>query len=200
MDFEIRGDRRPQGRRKLSQERATYSQLMRQGLNNEEACRIAGINPKIGRRWRNGHNPSGGNKAASPINAVVPPRASSQYLCESDRIHIADRLRERATIRTIAAELDRSPSTISREVRRNRHPGRSQYRPFAAQARADTRRPRPKPRKVARTPSCGPPSKLDSVGDLGVSRYGSTIDGHARIVPPTDAAVEVPVVPSPPFR
>ena len=43
-------------------------------------------------------------------------------------------------------------------------------------------------------------AELDSVGDLGVSRCGSMINGHARVVPMTDAAVEVPVVPPPPFR
>ncbi|MEW1638398.1 IS30 family transposase, partial [Streptomyces sp. NPDC093801] len=152
MDFEIRGDRKPQGPRKLAQERAAYSQLMRQGLNNKEACRIVGINPKTGRRWRNGRNPSGRNKAAPPIHTVVPPPVSSRYLSEADRIHIADRLREKATVRAIAAELGRSPSTISREVRRNRHTGNGQYRPHAAQARADARRPRPKPRKISQNP------------------------------------------------
>ncbi|MCX5192709.1 IS30 family transposase [Streptomyces sp. NBC_00249] len=152
MDFDVRVDRKPQGAKKLSAERAAYSQLMRQGLNNKEACRIVGINPKTGRRWRNGRNPSGGNKAASPIHAVVPPPVSSRYLCEADRIHIADRLREKATIRAIAAELGRSPSTVSREVRRNRHPGSGQYRPHAVQARADARRPRPKPSKTGRNP------------------------------------------------
>ncbi|MFF4249527.1 helix-turn-helix domain-containing protein, partial [Streptomyces sp. NPDC001822] len=54
MDFEIPGSRKPQGPRKLSAERAAYSQLMQQGLSNKEACRIVGINPKTGRRWRNG--------------------------------------------------------------------------------------------------------------------------------------------------
>ncbi|MFI6006222.1 transposase, partial [Streptomyces sp. NPDC051366] len=152
MVFEIRGDRKPQGARKLSAERAAYSQLMRRGLNNEEACRIVGINPKTGRRWRNGRNPSGGNKAAPPIHAVVPPPVSSRCLCEADRIHIADRLREKATVRAIAAELGRSPSTISREIRRNRHAGNGQYRPHAAQARADARRPRPKPSKIGQNP------------------------------------------------
>ncbi|WP_405749297.1 helix-turn-helix domain-containing protein [Streptomyces sp. NBC_01411] len=43
----------------------------------------------------------------------------SRYLREVDRIHIADRLREKASIRTIAAELGRSPPTISREIHRN---------------------------------------------------------------------------------
>lgn len=32
--------------------------------------------------------------------------------------------------------------------------------------------------------------QLDSVGDLGGFRCGSTLDGHVRVVPPTDAAVE----------
>jgi IS30 family transposase len=152
MDFEIRGDRKPQGRRKLSRERAAYSQLMREGLSNEEACRIVGINPKTGRRWRNGRNASGGNKAAPPIHTVVPPSAPSRYLSEADRIHIADRVRENATVRSIAAELGRHPSTVSREIRRNRHPVSGQYRPHAAQARADARRPRPKTGKIARNP------------------------------------------------
>jgi transposase, IS30 family len=118
MDFKIRGERKPQGRKKLSCERAAYSQLMRQGLSNKEACRIVGINPKTG-RWRNGRNASGRNRAAPAINSVVPPSAPSRYLCEADRIHIADRLREKATVRAIASELGRSPSTISREIRRN---------------------------------------------------------------------------------
>ncbi|MFJ9831742.1 helix-turn-helix domain-containing protein [Streptomyces sp. NPDC101169] len=34
-----------------------------------------------------------------------------RYLTEADRIHIADRLREKASVRAIAAELGRSPST-----------------------------------------------------------------------------------------
>jgi IS30 family transposase len=72
-------------------------------------------------------------------------------LTVGERIHIADRLRERACLRAIAAELGRSPSTISREVRRNAHPCGA-YRPHAAQARAEARRPRPKPGKIAQNP------------------------------------------------
>jgi IS30 family transposase len=67
---------------------------------------------------------------------------------EHERIHIADRLMEKASIRAIAVELGRSASTVSREVRRNRtvdRRGQTHYRPCAAQTRADARRPRPKP-------------------------------------------------------
>jgi IS30 family transposase len=83
---------------------------------------------------------------------VAPSAGPSRYLREDDRIHIADRVGEQASIRAIAAELGRSPSTISREIRRNRHPGNGQYRPHAAQARADARRPRPKTGKIAADP------------------------------------------------
>ncbi|WP_188308357.1 IS30 family transposase [Streptomyces sp. CBMA123] len=128
---------------------------MQQGYSNPEACRAVGIDPRTGRKWRNGRSADGRQKAAPPIHAVVPPSGASRYLREDERIHIADRLREKATMRAIAAELGRSPSTVSREIRRNRTDGtRGQwhYRPHAAQARADARRPRPKPRKIPSNP------------------------------------------------
>ncbi|MFJ8719766.1 IS30 family transposase [Streptomyces violaceus] len=121
-------------------------------MSYAEAARAVGINLRTGKRWRNGRNPSGRQKAAAPARPVVPPSGASRYLREADRIYIADRLLEKATVRAIAAELGRSPSTVSREIRRNRHPANGQYRPFAAQARADDRRPRPKPRKISRDP------------------------------------------------
>ncbi|MER6386838.1 IS30 family transposase [Streptomyces sp. NPDC001127] len=152
MDFEVRGDRTAQGPVKLSRERAEYSRLVQQGYSNKEACRLVGVDARTGRKWRNGRSADRRQKAAPPINEVVPPCGPSRYLREDDRIHIADRLREKATVRAIAAELGRSPSTISREIRRNRHPVNGQYRPHAAQARADARRPRPKPGKIGQNP------------------------------------------------
>lgn len=71
------------------------------------------------------------------------------------RIHIADRLREKASIRQIAAELGRSPSTISREIRRNGAWWRGKdwvYRPHAAHRRAEQRRPRPEVGKTGQNP------------------------------------------------
>lgn len=148
MDFEVRDRSVNRGRRSLTEERRVYLQLMQQGMSNAEACRIVGINRRTGKRWRNGRAPSGRNVGAPPIAVVAPPPGPSRYLREGDRIYIADRLREKATVRAIAVELGRSPSTVSREIRRNRHPGNGQYRPHAAQARADARRPRPKPGKI----------------------------------------------------
>jgi IS30 family transposase len=88
-------------------------------------------------------------RGGPPITAAAAPPGPSRSLRVDDRIHIADRLREEASVRTIATELGRAPSTISREIRRNRHPLNGQYRPHAAHARADARRPRPKTGKIA---------------------------------------------------
>lgn len=121
MDVEFRANRRPQGNKPLVHERETYFLLVDQGMSFAEAARAVGISTLTGERWRNGRGASGRFKAVPPLNAapVAESTDPSRYLREADRVHIADRLLEKATIRTIAAELGRSPSTISREVRRN---------------------------------------------------------------------------------
>jgi IS30 family transposase len=68
---------------------------------------------------------------------------SPRYLSEDERVRIADLRRAGLGVRAIAAELGRSPSTVSRELRRNQDPGSGQYRPFAAQRLAADRRARP---------------------------------------------------------
>lgn len=149
MEFEIRVVRSPQGRRKLVAERQRYFELMEQGYSSRAACRAVGINVKTGREWRNG--PSKRNKKqppGSPHRVVVGAALSSRFLSEDERIVIADRRRMGWGVRQIAAELERSPSTISRELRRNGHPRSGDYRPHAAQARAASRLPRPKSGKI----------------------------------------------------
>ncbi|MCP8713028.1 IS30 family transposase [Streptomyces sp. AC04842] len=132
-------------------------------MSYKEAAATVGINVRTGKRWRNGRTASGGTTAALPIApSGRTPKPSerrregpSRFLREEDRLHIADRLREKASIRQIAAELGRSPSTVSREVRRNRTVlpnGSWYYRPYAAQRRADKRRPRPKAGKIGQNP------------------------------------------------
>lgn len=153
MGFKIRDDRGPQGRGPLQRERAEYFRLMELGYSSQAACRMVGVNRRTGKRWRNGTNPTSGRRGAPPVTEA--PRASllsMRYLSEAERIQIADLLREGASIRAIAAELGRAPSTVSREIRRNRTEGtreRWHYRPHAAQARANERRARPKPGKLA---------------------------------------------------
>lgn len=155
MEFEIRENRKPHGRKKLARERSAYFYLVQQGYSSIEACRIVGVDPRTGRRWRNGYTVPDRRvrrRAIAPVVVVDPVSPSSRYLRQEERVYIADRLRERASIRSIATELGRSPSTISREICRNRHPGSGVYRPHAAQTRAEARRPRPKIGKIAANP------------------------------------------------
>ncbi|AYF29851.1 IS30 family transposase [Micromonospora tulbaghiae] len=151
--FEIRGDRRPQGPKKLRAERQAYLDLVARGVSTSEACRLVGINRKTGHRWRYGRTrqTKAGQQAVPP--AARPLAVSDRFLSQAERIVIADRLREGASQAAIAAELRRSPGTISREIRRNRHPDSGDYRPYAAQQRADSRRPRPKIGKIAACPA-----------------------------------------------
>ncbi|MCD9592438.1 IS30 family transposase [Streptomyces sp. 8ZJF_21] len=157
MDFKVRESRKEQGPRKLRREREECFRLMQLGFGSLEACRRVGVNPRAGREWCNGR-PGGRKKPPGlPAHAVRVASGRSRYLTEDERIHIADRLPEKATVRAIAAELGRSPSTVSREIRRNGMPlrgDRSRWacRPHAAQRRAEQRRPRPKPGKIGQNP------------------------------------------------
>jgi len=75
---------------------------------------------------------------------------SPRYLSEDERARIADLRQAGAGVRAIAAQIGRSPSTISRELRRNRDPGTGRYRPFTAHKLAVRRRARPRAGKIAR--------------------------------------------------
>jgi len=146
--FEIRKVRAPQGRKKLVEERRKFFELIGSGYGIQESARIVGVNYRTAKRWRSGDTPRRA-RAAPVVTRPAPPSSASRYLSELDRIFIADRLLAGMTIRAIARELHRSPSTVSREVKRNAHPMSGAYRPYAAQARADSRRPRPKQGKIA---------------------------------------------------
>ena len=74
---------------------------------------------------------------------------SDRYLSEEERVRIADLRGAGAGVRAIAELTGRSPSTISRELRRNRDPGSGRYRPFTAHKLAVRRRAQPRAGKIA---------------------------------------------------
>jgi IS30 family transposase len=128
---------------------------MKQGMGNSEACRIVGISRSSGTRWRHGHSvvlKSGDIKKYAPISHQRPAVISARFLSESERITIADLLHARHSIRAIARELGRSPSTVSREIRRNIHEPSGNYRPRTAQRSAERRRCRQRIGKIAENP------------------------------------------------
>ncbi|MGH8960704.1 MAG: IS30 family transposase [Jatrophihabitantaceae bacterium] len=115
-------------------------------MPNAEACRVVGINRRTGTRWRHGRDitsSSGRRLHYPPVITSRKTHISERYLSEDERVRIADLHRAGHTVRSMATELGRSPSTISRELRRNSDSERGQYRPFTAQRLAFERRARP---------------------------------------------------------
>src|ERR1700694_4369613 len=89
-----------------------YWKLILDGVPTVEACRQLGIGRKTGYRWR---VEAGG----LPPGRVAEETRSSRYLSLLQRQRIAT-LRERGHgVREIARRLRRSPSTVSRELRRH---------------------------------------------------------------------------------
>lgn len=146
--FQIRADRKPQGRKKLTAERAAYFQLMSQGVSSAKAARSVGIDRRTGLKWRREKQTPRHRAELTVVEPQSIRLSSCRYLSEEDRILIADLRREKRSIRSIAEELGCAASTISRELARNSHPTNGQYRPHAAQQRAEARKPRPKIGKI----------------------------------------------------
>jgi len=88
----------------------------------------------------------------SPTGGIrpVPRKRSRLALTLSDREEISRGLATQLSLRVIAAQLGRAPSTISREVKRNG--GGKCYRAAQADERAWGRSHRPKPCKLAVNP------------------------------------------------
>lgn len=136
---------RPGPRSLPSTVEAQFWDLIRTGLGVEEAVEVMGVSPTPLRRW---FRHRGGVKP--PIGYGHP----SRYLTIDDREDIAVYRGQGLGVREIAARLNRSPSTISRELRRaarapeNVRPSRPAYRPRIAQEDADAKRHRHRDRKL----------------------------------------------------
>ena len=145
------------GRARLAAQRRRYFDLVAEGVGTVEACRTVGVDRRTGHRWRHGRPSRAGRetvRSSAPLSRPAPvrPAAPSRFLSQDERLAIADLRRAGAGVRAIARELGRDPATISRELVRNARPGSRDYRPYAAQARADARRARPKTGKIAASP------------------------------------------------
>ena len=140
------------GRAPQVEKRGQFARLIARGFTNGEACRIVGISRRTGKRWRHGRSITAGDGRKlhyAPVAGAGRREISPRYLSEDERIRIADLRGAGAGVRAIAEHTGRSPSTISRELRRNRDPGSGQYRPFTAHKLAVRRRARPRAGKVA---------------------------------------------------
>ncbi len=138
------------GAQPLRSQREQYLALMRQGLSNAAASRVVGVNRKTGHRWRYGRSVTTRTdevRTYAPITSPAHPVAA-RFLSEAELVSIADGLIGELGIRAITVELGRAPSTISREISRNRDPGTGAYHPYRAGRRAAGRRSRPRRGKL----------------------------------------------------
>ena len=116
------------------------------GLSSEDAAATAGLSQAVGSRWFR----EGGGMAT-----VTQAPLSGRYLSFAEREEIALLHAQERGVREIARQLGRSPSTISRELRRNAatRGGGFDYRAISAQWHADRRGRRPKRAKLATNPA-----------------------------------------------
>ena len=125
--------------------REAFARLIAEGVPSARACRMIGIHPRTGKRWRNGRRIRSGGRVLdlppviNPVPPLPPKRYSARYLSEDERVRLADLRREGRTMRDIAVLMGRSPSTISRELRRGVDAA-GRYGPFEANRRALGRR------------------------------------------------------------
>ncbi|WP_426561348.1 IS30 family transposase [Angustibacter sp. McL0619] len=138
------------GRRPMSQKRRQFVELLAKGWSLNAACRELGIGRSTGHIWKNGtvvRRKDGTVKVVPPLEPLAVRVISPRFLSEQERIQIADLASRGHGPTVIGRALGRSPSTISRELRRNLHTS-GQYRPFHAHAVAATRRRRTHPLKL----------------------------------------------------
>jgi transposase-like protein len=131
--------RPPAGRR---EHRVRFWEAVARGATSVDAAVEAGVSAVVGVRW---FREGGG----MPSVSLAP--LSGRYLSFAEREEIAVLRARGCGVREIARQLGRSPSTISRELRRNAatRGGRLEYRASTAQWHADLRGRRPKPAKLA---------------------------------------------------
>lgn len=155
--------------RRVNPRRERFLQLRREGLSRSEAAAEVKADARSAADWDRGitiihrgraypdgrvvHYPEpkigdvptmktavGGKVRLDRVEQVIHPR----YLSLVEREQIRDLARAGLSIRRIAAEMGRSPSTISRELRRNTVSKRQGYMPHTAHRLSVERRRRPR--------------------------------------------------------
>ncbi|EON22201.1 integrase catalytic subunit [Nocardioides sp. CF8] len=128
--------------KELIEKQARFWVVIASGSTLQAACDAVGVDRRTGRRWR---------RVAGGQVPRKKPEPSGRYLSVEERLQIADLRVGGHGVRAVAAQIGRSPATVSRELRRNGpRPGPravGKYAPYAAQKRAELRARRPKASK-----------------------------------------------------
>jgi transposase-like protein len=141
-------------------------------MTSEDAGIHVGVAPVVGSRWFREHG-------GMPPHGFPP--LSARYLSFAEREEIALLRAQGAGVRAVARRLDRSPSTISRELRRNAatRGGKLEYRATNAQWHADRRARRPKTSKLAAN------EQLRCLCRTGSAAWSSARTAHQCRAPPS---------------
>jgi transposase, IS30 family len=148
------------------------------GLNPRQAARAAGVSHGFAYGL---HHKMGG--------VYRPPGVtySARYLDREERYELARLRGAGLPVRQIAVLLGRAPSTISRELARNRDPRTGQYQPERAHRLAWERQRRPKSSKLARDPVL-----RGRVQQMLDRRYSpQQVSGRLKVLYPDDPAMRV---------
>lgn len=138
------------GARPMSAKRARFVELRARGWSIKAAAREVGISHSTGKNWHRGWKQYRNGVVVGfspPLDRLEVRQISRRFLSQEERIRIGDLQRAGTSVRKIAAELGRSASTVSRELRRNRST-RGGYWPFDAHRQAVQRRARRHRRRV----------------------------------------------------
>src|SRR5947207_9591640 len=124
------------------EDRVRFWEAIARGLSSEDAAAEAGVASAVGTRW---FREAGG----MPPLTLAP--MSGRYLSFAEREEIALLHAQKHGVREISRRVGRSPSTISREPRRNASTRSHEltYRATTAQWHAERRTSRPKVAKLA---------------------------------------------------
>ena len=115
------------------------------------------------------------------------PARGGRYLDREDRYEIA-RLRESGlSVRQVAARAGRSPSTVSRELRRNADPRTGHYAPERAHSLARRRQRRPKPSRLSGNPRL----RTAVQGMLNRAYSPEQASGRLKVLHPDDPSMRV---------
>jgi IS30 family transposase len=149
--------------------RDEYERLRAGGVARREAVRQVGVNERTARDWDQGVRKSAttrtypdgrradyaagtvtmGGVTTAPVGlAALDKQLHPRFLTLAERERIRDLRASGHSLRAIGRCLDRSASTVKRELDANC--GSEGYHPYAAHRAAAARRPRPKERKLLR--------------------------------------------------
>jgi hypothetical protein len=169
----------------MSQKRLQFMELLGQDWSLSAAGRELRIGRSTDHIWKNGtvvRRKGGKVKIVPPLEPLSVRTTSPRFLSEQERIQIADLVSLGRGPTVMGTALGRSPSTISRELRRNLHAS-GQYRPFDAHAvAASSRHPR-HPLKLGTDPVLRS-FVIERWGSDGVrSRSAARFGWHPRTIP-----------------